>query len=135
MSIDLINEIQMQFAQYYANEKKKLGGNFLVALYNLRLPEGRLSLEDKKRLSYVVWLFFEFPQNNLSEQPVHGNNRPPGFLFFNNGFSIQPDMMGYAEPDKKGMHHPGEEAWWNSEDFSAFQRNYKHLCGIIESSI
>ena len=135
MSRDLINEIQMRFAQYHANERKKIGGSFLVALYNLRLPERQLSLEDKKRLSYVVWLFFEFPQNNLSEPPLHGDNRPPGFLFFNNGFSIQRDMMGYAEPDEKGMHHPREEAWWNSEDFDAFRRNYGHLCGIIESGI
>jgi len=117
-----------------ALSKKRLRSSFLVALYNLRLPEGQLSPEDKKRLSYVVWLFFEFPPMNLYDPPSDGDNRPPGFLYFN-GFSIRREMMGYMEPDEKGFNRSGEEAWWKSEDFDAFQRNYQHLCGCIESCI
>lgn len=135
MSKNPIDNIRSSFAQHYAKERKRLGGNFLSALYNLHLPEGRLWSEDKKRLSYVVWLFFEFPQTNLLEPPANGNDRPPGFTFGEDGFSIAPDMMGYKEPDEKGINRPGEEAWWNSKDFDACQWNYRHLCRLIESCI
>ena len=135
MSKDNRDNRQRALAQFYANERKRLGGSFLVALYNLRLPKERLSQENKKRLAYIVWLFFEFPQTNLYEPPADGNDRPPGFLFFKNGFSIEPEMIGYAEPDEKGMNRPGTEAWWNSDDFDAFQRNYQHLCGLVDSCI
>jgi len=129
------NPVQKTFERHWASERKRYGGSYLVALYNLRLPEGQLSLEDKKRLSYVVWLFFEFPQTNLYEPPHHGNNRPPGFTFFKDRFSIEQDMIGYAEPDEKGLHRPGAEVWWRSDDFLAFQHNYRQLCGLVSSCI
>ncbi len=119
------NDIQRAFAQHDADERKRFGDSFLAALYNLCLPEGCLSQEDKKRLSYVVSLFFEFPPTNLRERQTDSSNRPPGFGF-SDGFFIRTDMMGYEQ---------GEENWWNSEDFDDFQRNYRHLCGLIKSCI
>ena len=56
-----MNDIQRIFANIYADKRKKLGESFLAALYNLRLAEGYLSQEEKKRLANVVWLFFQFP--------------------------------------------------------------------------
>ena len=123
MSKDNINDIQRLLAKHYAGKRKRLGDSFLAALYNLRLPEGGLSPEDKKRLAYVVWLFYEFSSNNLSEPASYGNNQPSG-VSFPDGFSIREDMMGYEQ---------GGENWWNSKDFAALQRNYQHLCGLIES--
>ena len=107
MNKDYTNDIQRVFAQHYANERKKLGDSFLAALYNLRLPPERLSQEDKKRLTYIVWLFFELPSTNLNEPRTVGNNRPPGFAF-PDGFLIHDDMMGYGVKDKSGMYQPGE---------------------------
>ena len=127
MSTDLINSIEREYTRHYAEERKRLGNSFLAALYNLRLPEAGLSQEDKKRLSYVVWLFFEFSSN-------YDNHRAPG-VSFSDGFMIHNDMMGYGVKDERGMYHPGVEGWWNSKDFGAFQRNYQHLCGLIESCI
>ena len=127
MSTDLINSIQREYAKHYTEERKRLGNSFLAALYNLRLPGEGLSQEDKKRLSYVVWLFFEFSSN-------YGDNRAPG-VSFSDGFMIHNNMIGYGVKDERGMYHPGEEEWWNSKDFGAFQRNYQHLCELIESCI
>ena len=62
MSTDLINSIEREYTRHYAEERKRLGSSFLAALYNLRLPEAGLSQEDKKRLSYVIWLFLNSPQ-------------------------------------------------------------------------
>lgn len=134
MSTDLINSIQREYAKHYTEERKRLGNSFLAAVYNLRLPEGDLSQGDKKRLSYVVWLFFELPSTNLSDSVSHDNNRPTGFSF-SDGFMIRNDMMGYGVKNEKGMYQPDEEEWWNSKDFNRFQRNYQHLCGLIESCV
>ena len=112
MSTDFINSILRTYAKHYAEKRKRLGNSFLAALYNLRLPETNLSQEDKKRLSYVVWLFFEFPSTDLREPTFHGNNRPTGFSF-SDGFMIHNDMMGYGVKDERGMYQPGEEECLN----------------------
>ena len=125
MSKHDIENIQGLLTKHYAEERKKLGGSFLAALYNLRLLYGDFSQEAEQRLSYVVWLFFDFPSINLGETQVIDGNRPPGFGF-SDGFSIRRDMIGYEQD---------EENWWNSEDFHVFQCNYQHLCGLIESCI
>jgi len=117
--------------RYWAPKRQKHGGSYLVALYNLHLLQGPLSLADKQRLSYVVYLFAEFPQTSLNEPPPLNNNRPSGFIC-DDGFTVRSNMMGYHIPDEKGIYRP---EWWNSDDFKAFQCNYLHLCGCIASCI
>ena len=125
MSKHDIENIQGLLTKHYAEERKKLGDSFLAALYNLCLLDGDFSQETKHRLSYIVWLFFELPSTNLGERQDTDGNRPPGFGF-SDGFFIRGDMIGYEQ---------GEENWWDSKDFYVFQRNYRHLCGLIESCI
>ena len=120
-----MHDIHRLLAEQYARERKKLGDCFLAALHNLHLPDEGLSQEEKKRLSYVVWLFFRFPSNNLSEPQFDDYDRAPGYGF-DDGFFIRADMMDYQQT---------EDDWWTSEDFKAYQRNFHHLRGLIESCI
>jgi len=135
---DYVIKMQECAEKRWAEEKEKLGGSYLVALYNLHLPEVPFSPEDKKRLSDVVSHFIEPPAVSLEAPPTFGNRRSAGLILPTSSgyFEVTLGMMGYsAYDDEKGIYHPGD-AWWNSEDFFiAFQRNYQHLRGCIESCI
>lgn len=48
---------------------KHFSDSYLAALYNLHLLEGRFSPDDKKRLSRVVWNFFQ-PPGKTSVEPL-----------------------------------------------------------------
>ena len=114
MSRETMNHLQQIREQQVESERKKHGGSCLTGLYNLHLPEGRLSREHKIQLVKVRSLFVEQPLAPLPLDDSLDNNSPPIF-------PLSVDEM--------------EEEWWCSDDVTSFPRNYQHVCSLVESCI
>ena len=79
MSREIMNHIQQIREQQVESERKKHGGSCLTGLYNLHLPEGRLSREHKMQLVKVRSLFVEQPLAPLPLDDSLDNNSPSTF--------------------------------------------------------
>ncbi len=116
---------------------KKRGRDYLVALYNLHLPDSSLSVEDRKRLHQKVWQHFQPPPLTLNSPS--DNVRAPnttGYIYYpdggGRGFYVGQDMMDYFDL-REGNLKLG--SWWKSDDFLTLQENYQHLRKCVEGLV
>jgi len=127
--------------QWEADRQTHGWENYLIALYNLNLPQGKLSPEQKKQLCWVIWGFLDLPTTvrHFMEvgQPLYDPScqreiavhewRAVGVLVAPK-LLLEPDRIGYITSYKDDR---SDDSWWNSSDFKAFQQDYQHLCKCI----